>query len=256
MSRDTDSIMSPTVSLSGVELLSDDGSAVGVGEDTAGVAVGLFDLGDGDLHIIIDGTTLETHKFLIKKFGGLTDRIQNDAIILESGEPGLEAFRNSLKILYASVIDGPFDFDPKTLISALAVATRYDYPALRAFAMDKLEKTALSAVERIRLAREFHIPSWEEPAYLELCERDEAITISEAERRRGREVDTVNGEVKRGGAGGSGQQVAVDVTATSKTLKVGLSETALPFKSEAGTKDEAMAGAEADQTGDTVPFRP
>ncbi|KAF8599383.1 hypothetical protein BDV93DRAFT_401316, partial [Ceratobasidium sp. AG-I] len=66
-------------------------------------------------------------------------------------------------------------------VSALLLATRYDYPALRTFAINKLEKAKLSAVERIRLAREFDVPSWEEPAYLELCERDEAITMSEAE---------------------------------------------------------------------------
>ncbi|KAF8596262.1 hypothetical protein BDV93DRAFT_419116, partial [Ceratobasidium sp. AG-I] len=66
-------------------------------------------------------------------------------------------------------------------ISAILVATRYDYPALRAFSIDKLEKASLSAVERIRLAREFDIPSWEEPAYVELCERDEPLTMAEAE---------------------------------------------------------------------------
>ena len=36
-------------------------------------------------------------------------------------------------------------------------------------------------MDRIRLAREFDIPSWEEPAYLELCERDEPLTMVEAE---------------------------------------------------------------------------
>ncbi|KAF8596256.1 hypothetical protein BDV93DRAFT_418126, partial [Ceratobasidium sp. AG-I] len=64
--------------------------------------------------------------------------------------------------------------------SALLLATRYDHPTLRTFAIAKLENAKLSAIERIRVAREFNIPSWEEPAYLELCEREEAITISEA----------------------------------------------------------------------------
>ena len=36
-------------------------------------------------------------------------------------------------------------------------------------------------MDRIRLAREFDIPSWEEPAYLTLCERDEPLTMSESE---------------------------------------------------------------------------
>jgi hypothetical protein len=80
----------------------------------------------------------------------------------------------------SSVIEGSLDFDPPTLTSALRIATTYDYPALRAFAINKLEKTSLSAIERIRIAREFNFTSWEAPAYVELCERDEAITEDEA----------------------------------------------------------------------------
>ncbi|KAF8596255.1 hypothetical protein BDV93DRAFT_611007 [Ceratobasidium sp. AG-I] len=184
MSRDTESVMSSAVSLSGVESLSDNGSTVSVGDKTGitrSSTNALFDLGDGDLSLTTNGTTLETHKFLIKRFAGLKGRIRNDTITMESGEPGLEVFQDALNILYASVIEGPFDFDHTTLISALLLATRYDYPALRTFAINKLENAKLSAVERIRLAREFDIPSWEEPAYLELCEREEPLTMPEAE---------------------------------------------------------------------------
>ncbi|KAF8599384.1 hypothetical protein BDV93DRAFT_546949 [Ceratobasidium sp. AG-I] len=219
MSRNTESVMSSAVSLSGVESLSDDISTISV-ENKAGIngsfTNALFNLGDGDLNIIVNGKTLETHKFLIKRFANLKDRILNGLVTLESGEPEVEDFSNTFKILYASVIEGPFDFDQTTLISALLVATKYDYPALRIFAISKLEKAALSAVERIRLARKFNIPSWEEPAFLELCERDEAITVLEAEvlglktvvhmgrireqeqRRRGKEVDAM-GELKGSG---------------------------------------------------------
>jgi hypothetical protein len=79
-----------------------------------------------------------------------------------------------------SVIEGSLDFDPPTLTSALRIATAYDHPALRAFAISKLEKTSLSAIERIQIAREFNLTSWEAPAYVELCERDEAISVDEA----------------------------------------------------------------------------
>ncbi|KAF8599376.1 hypothetical protein BDV93DRAFT_546945 [Ceratobasidium sp. AG-I] len=210
MSHNTESVMSSAVSVSGVESLLDDASTVSV-ENRTGMsrssANELFDLGDDDLHIIVNGKTLETHKFLIKRFANLKGRIKNGAVTLEAGGPEAEDFSNTFNILYASVIEGPCNFDQTTLISALLVATRYDYPALRTFAISKLEKAELSAVERIRLARKFNIPSWEEPAFLELCERDEAITMSEAEvlgletivhlgrirekeqRRRGKEVD-------------------------------------------------------------------
>jgi hypothetical protein len=79
-----------------------------------------------------------------------------------------------------SVIEGSLDFDPPTLTSALRIATAYDYPTLRTFAINKLEKTSLSAIERIRISREFSFTSWEAPAYVELCERDKAITEDEA----------------------------------------------------------------------------
>lgn len=35
-------------------------------------------------------------------------------------------------------------------------------------------------MERIKIARKFGLASWEEPAYIELCSRDEAITMEEA----------------------------------------------------------------------------
>jgi hypothetical protein len=53
-------------------------------------------------------------------------------------------------------------------VSALRIATAYDYPVLRAYAIEHLEKAELSAIERIKIAREFKLASWEEPAYLEL----------------------------------------------------------------------------------------
>lgn len=80
---------------------------------------------------------------------------------------------------------------------------------MRTFAIKRLQDASLSAVDRIRLAREFGLSSWEEPAYVELCERDEAVTIFEArvlgldalvqlgrirekeQRRRGRDIDAV-----------------------------------------------------------------
>lgn len=105
------------------------------------------------------------------------------------------------------MVDGPFEFDPPTLVSALRIATVYDHPNLRSFAIKHLENASLGAVERIHIAREFGLASWEGPAYIELCERDEAITKEEAsvlgidafvhvakireveQRRRGRFVD-------------------------------------------------------------------
>lgn len=79
------------------------------------------------------------------------------------------------------VIEGPTRFETQTLVSALRVATVYDYPSLRSYAIKCLEKARPSAAERIKIAREFELTSWEEPAYVELCKRNEPIQIEEAE---------------------------------------------------------------------------
>ncbi|KAF8596251.1 hypothetical protein BDV93DRAFT_514308 [Ceratobasidium sp. AG-I] len=167
----------------------------------------LIEFDDGDACILAQGMVLATYKYLLKRFTGLKGRIVDRILVLGPEDHGIEEFRNTFKILYASVIEEAPEFDTITLTSALCLATTYDYPALRVFSIKHLENASLSAVERIRLAREFDLPSWEEPAYVELCERDEAVTVSEAavlgldasvhvasirereQRRRGREVD-------------------------------------------------------------------
>ncbi|KAG8693694.1 hypothetical protein FRC08_008965, partial [Ceratobasidium sp. 394] len=78
-------------------------------------------------------------------------------------------------------IEGPFEFDTETLISALRIATAFEYPALRTFAITGLQRTPLGAAERVHLAREFDLASWEGPAYEELCTRHEPITLEEAD---------------------------------------------------------------------------
>ncbi|KAF8599381.1 hypothetical protein BDV93DRAFT_609337 [Ceratobasidium sp. AG-I] len=227
--------MSPPISVSGVEsVVSDIESTNAMGEDrnsaaltpieaaaskylkankdlaleTPAVHEG-FDFNDGDAYILAGNTLVATHKYLLKRFKKLGDRISEGVLVLGSEDPSIEDFRNTLKILYASVIEESCKFDPPTLTSALRLATSYEYPALRTFAINRLQDASLSAIDRIRLAREFGLSAWEEPAYVELCERDEAITTSEAgvlglntfvelakirekeQRRRGRDIDAV-----------------------------------------------------------------
>ncbi|KAF8604152.1 hypothetical protein BDV93DRAFT_606182 [Ceratobasidium sp. AG-I] len=182
---------------------------------------GAFDLGDGDFKLCVNGSVFKTHAYLLKKFARFKNLVKSALqsqgtaskssrrICVQRDNKGIEDFHNTFKILYASVVDGPFEFDTPTLISALRIATAYDHPSLRAFATKHLESVSLTAIERIGLSREFGFSSWEGPAYVELCERDEAITKEEAgimgidafvrvakireeeQRRRGRVVDAV-----------------------------------------------------------------
>ncbi|KAG9079121.1 hypothetical protein FS749_008811 [Ceratobasidium sp. UAMH 11750] len=66
------------------------------------------------------------------------------------------------------------------LISALKLATTYDHPKLREFAITELGESYLGPADRIQLARTYSIPGWEAAALKELCERDEPITEGEA----------------------------------------------------------------------------
>ncbi|QRV73075.1 hypothetical protein RhiJN_01089 [Ceratobasidium sp. AG-Ba] len=182
---------SPTLSLGTVEsigsdvesLVSIDGpEIIHIPEDINGSK--LFTLGDGDFNISVNGTMIQTHKYLLKRFNVLKQLIQQKGASHESGGLHLEQspsdFLNTLKVLYTSPIEATPDFDPGTLVSALRIATAYDYPALRTFTITRLENAQLKAIERIQIAREFRLTSWKIPAYEELCARDEPITKDEA----------------------------------------------------------------------------
>lgn len=64
MSHDTESVMSSAISVSGTESFSDDGSTLNAGDikpamsGATGPGNGLFDLGDGDLRLMVSSSGL------------------------------------------------------------------------------------------------------------------------------------------------------------------------------------------------------
>ncbi|KEP51767.1 hypothetical protein V565_055990 [Rhizoctonia solani 123E] len=103
----------------------------------------------------------------------------NPSITLHQDGRCVEDITNTFKILYATVIDGPFHFEPTILVSALRISTAYGFPNLRDYAIRELEKASLSAIQRIQIAREFGLTSWEAPACSELSKREAALTQEE-----------------------------------------------------------------------------
>ncbi|CAE6493041.1 unnamed protein product [Rhizoctonia solani] len=174
----------------------------------------LFEPGDGDMQISVNGTRFESHKYLIKRLRGLRPLLdkQHSDINIQRNDVSAEDFSEMFKVLYASIITGPFEFTATTLISTLRVATIYEHQALRDYCVQYLETLELDAVKRIEIAHEFRLPAWEGPAYHELGMRDEPITTEEAnimgldsfvriaeirekeQRRRGKEIDVMGGE--------------------------------------------------------------
>ncbi|CAE6457296.1 unnamed protein product [Rhizoctonia solani] len=90
-------------------------------------------------------------------------------------------FYNAFRVMYSPAILGVPEFEVDTLISALRIASTYDYADLRNFAIDELEKCSLPAIDQIELSDEFFLPHWEKPAFVDLCYRPEPITSSEAQ---------------------------------------------------------------------------
>lgn len=62
--------------------------------------------------------------------------------------------------------------------SVLSLATRWEFASLRELAMQYLFAST-SAVERIALGRRYDIPGWLVPAYTEVCERKDPLTLAE-----------------------------------------------------------------------------
>ncbi|CAE6469548.1 unnamed protein product [Rhizoctonia solani] len=147
----------------------------------------IIDLGDGDIQLKVNGTIFKTHKHLLIDFGRLREMIRGmeqysdtPCVCVYRDERGVEDFKNMFKVLYASVIKGPFEFDAPTLVSSLRIATAYNYPKLREFSIDRLESSSLSVVQRIVLAREFGLEDWDASAFQELVARPEPLGKEEA----------------------------------------------------------------------------
>ncbi|KAL1712961.1 hypothetical protein EV715DRAFT_212622 [Schizophyllum commune] len=64
--------------------------------------------------------------------------------------------------------------------SVLRLATKWGFTDLRAHALEKLESTA-APIDRILIAREFDLPKWLLPAFVDLCTAPEPPTLAVAE---------------------------------------------------------------------------
>ncbi|CAE6490634.1 unnamed protein product [Rhizoctonia solani] len=150
-------------------------------------SIGPFESEYGDVLLSVKGEGLSTHRYLLQRFSVLQERLSagsstspQPTYVLEEEGVNPEDFHNAFKILYSSPLETPFEFDTPVFVSALRLATLYDYPALRAYSITHLNQAALGPIRRIEIARECKLPEWEEPAYIELGQRDEPITAEEA----------------------------------------------------------------------------
>ncbi|EUC67737.1 hypothetical protein RSOL_523110, partial [Rhizoctonia solani AG-3 Rhs1AP] len=155
-----------------------------------------FAFSDGNIELQV-GTldydqTFWVHEYHLNKFAAFaaliqaakgsaaTDPGRRIIVACDKKTKGEDVY-STLKVIYASHIEGIPNFGSNTLTSTLRIASTFDYPALRKFAISKLEGMSLPAIERIQLSDELSLPTWETPAFTELCSRKEPISQAEAE---------------------------------------------------------------------------
>ncbi|CAE6428228.1 unnamed protein product [Rhizoctonia solani] len=153
-----------------------------------------FAFSDGKIELQTTDFVFWLHEFQLSKFKLLSNEIREareQAIAIAASLDyrtklkvrGQSAdFANTFRIMYASIVPSAYSlqFDSKTFISALRIATYHDYPDLREFAISKLRGFTLPTMERLQLADELTIPEWESMALSELCYRTEPISQDEA----------------------------------------------------------------------------
>ncbi|QRV76222.1 hypothetical protein RhiJN_19057 [Ceratobasidium sp. AG-Ba] len=150
-----------------------------------------FSFIDGSVEIETNDCLFRVHEFQLNNFtvfSHLIKQARGDPSCFTFGEPtkilcdqSSTDFANTFRVLYTSGVTGSLVFSASILRSTLRIATVYNYPGLREFAIAGLEKLGLSAIERIQLSDEFLLPSWEKSAFTELCRRPDPITPSEAQ---------------------------------------------------------------------------
>ncbi|KAG9094359.1 hypothetical protein FRC06_010884 [Ceratobasidium sp. 370] len=142
----------------------------------------------GEVLLLFEDQRLIVHAYKIKEFTRINDiLIDNPSEVGRPQTIGLPEkaanFAKALELLYTPVYNATTP-SIDTLLSALNMATKYCHPSLRAYAVNALSSRSseLSPVERIEVARACDIPEWVSGAIDELCEREERITLEEANR--------------------------------------------------------------------------
>ncbi|KAF8602058.1 hypothetical protein BDV93DRAFT_557825 [Ceratobasidium sp. AG-I] len=141
-----------------------------------------YSFDDWNVHLVANGErSFFVHYFKLESFSTLKPKMDADSdfVFLELPDSA-EDIHNTFRIIYACPLESP-KFDVDVLISALRIATAYDYPKLRQFAIKKLEEEGLPCFEHLSLAREYGIPGWENVIMDQLVAKADPITLAEAQ---------------------------------------------------------------------------
>ncbi|KAJ7180579.1 hypothetical protein C8R46DRAFT_1318570 [Mycena filopes] len=146
---------------------------------------------DGTVVFLVENTLYRVHRYFFERDSAVfaamftlpsavgqrpEGEVVENPVVLEG--VSTDDFDCFLSILY------PSDFTVRDVRSAaqwtsvLSLASRWDFTSLRELAIQHLF-TMTSVVERIAVARRYDILEWLVPAYTEVCERKDPLTLAE-----------------------------------------------------------------------------
>ncbi|CAE6468316.1 unnamed protein product [Rhizoctonia solani] len=154
---------------------------------------------DGNIELQTSSRRFWVHEFQLAKFAKVTELIRQARdrgevtpdperrIVIRIqpvGKVRCIDFQNTFRVIYSSFLStqAPSILDTETLVSTLRIATLFQNPGLRDFALSELESKRFytAAIDRIALSDELKLPGWEIAALYELCRRPESISPEEA----------------------------------------------------------------------------
>ncbi|KAG8730810.1 hypothetical protein FRC12_020064 [Ceratobasidium sp. 428] len=135
--------------------------------------------------LLIEDRQFIVHAPKIKEFTSINSIMENTPEgagmqIVRLHESANE-FAMMLEVLYTPIYQVT-TFSVDTLVSTLAMATKYKHSRLREYTVQILgsRQHELPAVRRIKVSQAYNIPEWAPSAIDELCKRQELISLEEA----------------------------------------------------------------------------
>ncbi|KAG8684074.1 hypothetical protein FRC09_015638 [Ceratobasidium sp. 395] len=134
------------------------------------------------VQLIVEDKKFLVHAYKIKEFAKLKTMLEEapeeaDLRVLELPEVAASV-EQLLELLYAPT--ETFHID--TLVTTLVLASKYQHPNLRKYAIEKIEsrKGEIPPMKRIQLSRAYNLAQWQPAALDELAKREQQITLEEA----------------------------------------------------------------------------
>ncbi|RDB27014.1 hypothetical protein Hypma_004967 [Hypsizygus marmoreus] len=90
-------------------------------------------------------------------------------------------FRRLLEVMYPLDIPPSPSMSQDGWIAVLSLSQMWEMYKIRSLAIDKLTAMPVDSIRKIKLAKQFHVPQWLRTGYLELVNRNEMLSMEEAE---------------------------------------------------------------------------